>query len=276
MITDTELEQQNSQIANALAEAERQRALRANRDDAATAAAIDRMQNPQIASAYQVLRSALHEHGRLPAWASIKQAHNSGQPPEFYAESRVRAALAMLDDALGQISARSGERVASTRNWLNRERDRVAAALNAFESVGANLSGQGALVLIGRIDAARLAFARANEAVHLADRDTADEANRELERCEAEFRSIDRAVADLYAALAVPSLPDAKTFAEARAATIDLARRAGKKPGIVDQHHAMDLGRDASPNAARLWIIYETEPHALIDLRWARYAARAT
>ena len=83
-------------------------------------------------------------------------------------------------------------------------------------------------------------------------------------------KASERESSALLDALAFPSLPDLKAFESAQSQTADLKRQPGPATAL---HTALDQGRDAHHEVARLWVCFEPADKAgsVYQHRWARY-----
>jgi len=189
----------------------------------------------------------------------------------------VSEAIALLDEGLALLGDRTGERAASTRATLAARRDALQSARDAYESLGSQLDGQAARVLITRVAQLRAARKEAERTVELASRDTVIESLAELERVLCDGRALCRELVALGRAVAYPkekSLPRREDFERAKASTLALANRPGKRPGVIDQQTALEQGAKATAAEALYWPVFEpAEPHALLTLRFDRYRA---
>lgn len=218
-----------------------------------------------IPSPREVLRIALFD--RLGQWAPIKQHISAGNPASQFARTRALAALDLLDDALAQLGNRKGARAETTRAALAAQRATIAAALAAFDSIGATLDGPVAQDFIARITASRAALAEAFAAKEVSTRETVEAASLEIERCLSDARALDRDISTLVQSLALPEFPSKASFEIAERTTADLERQP-KKPSIRAIAGAIDAGLSTPDSIASLFVIYESDPpHELVAWR---------
>jgi len=188
-------------------------------------------------------------------------------------EANVRAAIEALNDAITKLGKRTGARADAARSWLTGHRDRLAKALEAWQSVGANLDGAAIVDIAKRSEATRAAERDANRAFELASPAKVREARDAIDVVEATQRELMRDTTALLRSVAYPAIPDLRALTEAKNRTAELAHAIkGAKPASA-LHHALDQGRDASADVARLWIVYEpATEHQAFTLRCARHA----
>ena len=269
MIADNEIEQQQAQINRAREIAEAQRNARAHVNDGAILAEHHRRASTGenlIPSPPTFLGWQFNE--LLGRWVHVPQTVLAGKPADQYFMPRALAAVEQLDGALVKLSERTGTREDAAREWLTSQRKTIADALAAFESIGADLGGPLARDLVSRITAIRAALASAYAAKACATRETVETALLEIEKCLADDRTLARDIAAAAASLALPSLPDAKSFHDAAGNTADLERLPAKRPSARQMHRVLDNAFNTSPAVALLHVIYETQPeHELVKLR---------
>jgi len=188
---------------------------------------------------------------------------------------QVRASIDLLQALLAQVGDRQGPRADAARAALSAKLNPLVASLAMYEGIGSEYSGPFAIELMGKIAAIRADSARAEETILHAAPEAIIDALNDREKLYARARILAREFEAIRPVLKCPSLkrlPKADEFDRPRRDTLDLASRPAKRPSVLDQHRALDQGRAASPEEARMWILWEpTEPHALCELRWARY-----
>ncbi len=205
----------------------------------------------------EFLRAALGE--RLALWAQLPGTQLPwGQDPDQLALPRASREIEALQGAIRALGAKKCERAAEARKFLAKTRDRIQKSLDAFRSVGADLSGPAAVAMIAKITAARDARAQAEHAVEHATRATIAAARAGLDIAEADGREIDREIAAMAESLIPPPLRDvAADLERARSETAEL--EAMQPESVRALQHAINSGFNAPRQIARLYVIFETD-----------------
>jgi hypothetical protein len=138
-----------------------------------------------------------------------------------------------------------------------------------------DLTGPLALELVTDIARIRADFAAAEQAILLADRHSVLARIQDRELVLADARELVRRFEAVRNALKYPrQLPAASDFAAAKQSTLAHAR-SGKRPSALEIHEVLDEARDARPEIAALWPVYEpNEPNVLLSMRFERFQAR--
>lgn len=189
---------------------------------------------------------------------------------------RVNEALATIDDALAKLGKRTGARAVAARDYLVAQRSTLTAALGAFESVGADLDGASFVEVCDRLERA-IANAVATERAlkQCDDLSRLRELHDAADRARVERNIALKAKDALLAAATLPRIPDLDPFSVARAQSHDLAMAArSKAKPMAALHMALDQGRAASLDVARLWVCFENGASEFFDNRCARYLER--
>lgn len=221
----------------------------------------------------QTLRDRLHQ------WVSERP-----RPPgsDLLAHEMVSAVVAIYDDALAQLSGKTGERADAARAQISAARAPLAAGLELVDALQANFGGVLAVELQKRITSTRAALASALAAKEVATRSTIDAAVLEVERCLADIRELDRDLGSIREGLIVPwkspyraLWPDIEDLRSAAQSTRALEQQRAKSPRAAEVHAAIEQGIKAPTHVAVLWIAYETKSdHELLVWRWRAFAER--
>ncbi|HEX3853603.1 MAG TPA: hypothetical protein VHW01_21710 [Polyangiaceae bacterium] len=260
------------QIARALELAEARRNALAYQNNDTAIDNYKRQREPRVYSPHEYLKVQLNDG--LGRWFRLQGTAMEGRPADEFFMPKALAALEFLDSALELLGAKTGDRAETTRAALTDQRKMIADAIAHIESLGALLDGPLAKSLVDRIAAGRVAIEAAGVAKDHATRATVEASLLEIEKCQADARELDRDVAATKSKLwQLPTLPDAQAFKDAQLATAAIECNPGKRPTARAVHRAIDQGIIASPEQARLWIIFETSAdHELLKWRWRAVA----
>ncbi len=226
-----------------------------------------------------------------PQIAGVPVSQPAAPPDQFLADlakdhlgfwtrnvDRVRSAVEALDGALEALGTRTGEREDAARAWLTGHRDRIGAALAAYESWDATSSTLAAEIQVRR-DARAAAEARGQSAGPKEAVKAADALTVEL----ALGRELGRTIQAAVDAIAFPQLHGLDGIAEAEKQTRALV---GTRQPMRRLHTALDQGagkidrgqyssasRGLAQTVAVLWVCWESDPAFAHEFscRHARY-----
>src|SRR5689334_23348674 len=160
MITETQIDERNDQIARALDAAASKRAL-AEILETRSAERKGYEQSP-----HNWLATLFND--TLGYWAPVKQHILAGQRSEEFYLPRAQAGLDLIDDALARLAKKTGDRANAARAELTQQRKEISDAIAVFESIGADLTGPLARNLIERAARVRTALTAAQRAKEIA------------------------------------------------------------------------------------------------------------
>jgi hypothetical protein len=210
--------------------------------------------------------------GVVTKWSDRTSGRGRSGDPNT-GERRVRDAIEVIDGALAKLGARKGARADAARAYLTAQRDRLAAALAVWESIGEDCDGAAFVSVAERVvlavencAAAEHAVTSCDELEHLRALHDARDAAR------VERNAALKAKAVLLAAARLPALPNLQNFTRAREQSeqIALAARVKAEP-MRALHLALEQGAHAAPDVARLWVCFEQGAAELFEARAARY-----
>jgi hypothetical protein len=178
----------------------------------------------------------------LSPWTGDR-SYMRANPSAVNGLSKLTAASAAVDDALTALGKRDRD---GTRAWLTGVRDTYASALQAFESVGRDLSGPAALAMIAAFEAVaeELDAARAGLATSPAELQALAKANATLMLAQAKSRDVNARLNKLLAACALPPIDSnlIDAIATARENASKIVRLATAKQDARALHEALEQG----------------------------------